>query len=163
IGIVEDVLDKGLTDPAQPQIYSLARQTPEIGVPSSFIVRTTGDSRLVLDPLKAMVHDIGPSLVLDRIATLLDRVSSSLAKPRLYAILLGTFGASSLLISGVGLFGVLSYNVAQRTREFAVRTALGAKPSDVVGLILRQAMIITFAGLAVGIWTAVAFIQYIST
>ena len=163
IGIVDDVMEKDLAFAVQPEIYSLARQAPALGAATTFIVRTSGDPRLVLDPLKNMVRDVDASIAIDRIATLADRVSTSLAKPRLYAILLATFAGSALLIAAVGLFGVLSYSVAQRTREFAIRTALGAKPIHVVRMILRQGLWITGSGLAIGMWLSYASNKYLSS
>ena len=74
-----------------------------------------------------------------------DRVSASLARPRLDAVLLGTFAAFALAIAGVGLFGVLSYTVAQRAREIGVRSALGAQVRDIVGLVLKQSLAIAAA------------------
>ena len=83
--------------------------------------------------------------------TLEDRVAGTLSRPRLYAVLLGTFAAFALAIAGVGLFGVLSYTVAQRAREIGVRTALGAQVRDIVGLVIGQSMAIAGAGLAAGL------------
>jgi ABC-type antimicrobial peptide transport system permease subunit len=90
-------------------------------------------------------------------------VSSSLARPRLYAVLLTTFGLSALIIASVGVFGVLSYTVAQRTREIAVRTALGARRSDVVRLVFRQGFVLVATGLAMGLAVSFAAAQYLST
>jgi ABC-type antimicrobial peptide transport system permease subunit len=80
-----------------------------------------------------------------------ERVMTTLARPRLYAIVLGGFAAFALAIAGVGLFGVLSYAVAQRSRELAVRSALGARRIDIVRLILRQGLGVTAAGLGIGL------------
>ena len=79
---------------------------------------------------------------------------SSLSRPRAYALVLGGFAAFALAIAAVGLFGVLSYSVAQRSREIGVRTALGAQTVDVVALVLRSGMAITVAGLAAGLAVA---------
>ena len=79
---------------------------------------------------------------------------AGLARPRLYAILLSAFGALALLISGVGLLAVLSYVVAQRSRELAVRSALGATQGHIFRLVLRQGAVVCLAGLAAGIPTA---------
>ena len=83
--------------------------------------------------------------------TMRDRVADSLSKPRLYAILLGTFAAFALVIAGVGLFGVLSYSVALRAREIGVRSALGAQVADIIALVVRQAIVIAGGGLAAGL------------
>jgi putative ABC transport system permease protein len=92
-----------------------------------------------------------------------DLVSTSLAQPRLYAVLLAGFAAFALAIAGVGLFGVLAYMVAQRSREIGVRTALGARPRDIVNLVVRQGLAIVLAGLAVGLAVAFAFVKSLST
>lgn len=76
---------------------------------------------------------------------------TSLARPRLYAVLLGGFAGLALLIAGVGLFGVLAYGVAQRRREIGVRAALGATPGALIRLVVRQGAAITIAGLSVGL------------
>jgi ABC-type antimicrobial peptide transport system permease subunit len=78
----------------------------------------------------------------------------TLARPRLYALVLAGFAGFALAIAAVGLFGVLSYSVAQRSREMAIRAALGARPSDLVRLVLREGLVITAAGAAAGLWIA---------
>jgi putative ABC transport system permease protein len=166
IGIVDDVLKRSVTTPPQPEIYSLDRQmdavtfNPDMG---SLVLRTGIDPRALIDPLKQIVAGTHPSLTVESIMTMEDRVSGSLSRPRFYAILLGLFAACSVLIAGVGLFGVLSYTVAQRTREIAVRIAIGAMPMDVITLVLRQGMFVTATGLAIGVGISLAFIEYLST
>jgi ABC-type antimicrobial peptide transport system permease subunit len=88
--------------------------------------------------------------------TMEDRLERTLARPRLYAVLLSGFAAFALLVAGIGLFGGLSYSVAQRRREIGVRTALGATPANIVALVMRQGAAITVAGLVVGLGVAAA-------
>jgi putative ABC transport system permease protein len=88
---------------------------------------------------------------------------TSLAQPRLYALLFGTFAVFALLVAATGLFGVLSYSVAQRAREIGVRTALGARPSDIAGLVVKQALMITVAGSAIGLVAAFLLVTLIGT
>jgi putative ABC transport system permease protein len=90
------------------------------------------------------------------------RVINSLARPRLYAVLLTTFAVFALVIAGVGLFGVLSYSVAQRSREIGVRTALGATTGDIVNLVLRQAAVVTLGGVGIGLWASFAAVKAVS-
>jgi ABC-type antimicrobial peptide transport system permease subunit len=85
------------------------------------------------------------------ILTMEERLMTTLARPRLYAVLLGGFAACALAIAAVGLFGALSYSVAQRSRELAVRSALGARRIDIARLIVQQALGVTITGLAAGL------------
>lgn len=95
--------------------------------------------------------------------TMEERVMASLASPRLYAAVLAWFGALAVLITGVGLFGVLSFSVAQRTREIGVRSALGAQAHDIVALVLRQALSIVAAGVTLGLAATVVGVRLLST
>ncbi len=116
-----------------------------------------------LAALRTVVREQDPAVPIDSIMTMEERVTTSLAKPRLYAVLLAGFAISALAIAAVGLFGVLSYIVAQRRREIGIRTALGAQLRDIVTLVLRQALITAFAGVAVGLWSAYALTRYVSS
>ena len=86
----------------------------------------------------------------------------SLSRPRAYALVIGVMAAFSLTIACVGLFGVLSYSVAQRTREIGVRTALGARTGDIVSLVVRSGLTIVFTGLAGGLAAAALLVQSLS-
>jgi ABC-type antimicrobial peptide transport system permease subunit len=97
------------------------------------------------------VREADPSLVAESIVTMDERLLTTLARPRLYAVLLGGFAMFAAAIAGVGLFGVLSYGVAQRSREFAVRAALGARRADLVRLVARQGLAVTAVGLGAGL------------
>jgi ABC-type antimicrobial peptide transport system permease subunit len=121
-----------------------------------FVIRTREDPAPYVATLRALVSEQDPSLALDSVMTMEDRVMTSLARPRTYAVLLGVFAVLAAAIAGVGLFGVLAYSVAQRTREIGVRTALGARPGDIAALVLRQAFVMTLGGLAAGMWVAFA-------
>jgi ABC-type antimicrobial peptide transport system permease subunit len=90
-------------------------------------------------------------------------VWTSLARPRLYAVLLGGFAAFALAVAGVGLFGVLSYSVSLRAREIGVRTSLGATPWSIIGLVVRQVSVVTAAGLIVGLGAAAMLARSLSS
>jgi len=166
VGVVDDVLKRGVSDGAQPEVYSLDRQmlptnfNPDAG---NFAIRTSGDPRTLIEPLRSIVREQDSFMTVSSLHSMEDRVSSSLARPRLYAVLLTTFALSALIIASVGVFGVLSYTVAQRTREIAVRTALGARRSDVAGLVFRQGFVLVATGLALGLAVSFAAAQYLST
>jgi putative ABC transport system permease protein len=111
--------------------------------------------------LRSIVKEEDGSLALDSVMTMEDRLSSSLSKPRFFAVLLVAFALSSLLIAAVGLFGVLSYTVSQRKWEFALRTALGATPANLVRLVLTQGLLTTLCGLVAGTCVSFALVKYL--
>jgi putative ABC transport system permease protein len=158
VGIVEDMRQGSVADPPQPELFMPYRQVGcAAAVPDPVIVVRAEDNPLpYAATLRALVREQSPALVPDAIMTMEDRVMANLAKPRLYAIVLAGFSVFALVIAGVGLFGVLSYSVAQRSREIGVRTALGAQPADVVRLVLGQFAAILVGGLVAGVWLAFA-------
>jgi putative ABC transport system permease protein len=165
VGVVDDVHHRSVTDPPSPELYNSYLQQVQ-GIPfdqPTLVIRTTARPAELVPTLRALVHQQDPSLAFDAISTMEDLVSSSLAQPRLYAVLLATFAVFALTIAGVGLFGVLAYMVAQRSREIGVRTALGARPRDIVNLVVRQGLAIVLAGLAVGLAVAFAVVKSLST
>jgi putative ABC transport system permease protein len=165
IGVIPDVMQLGLHDPVQPEIYSLVQQMPmsKMSTQQNFILKISGNSRALIDPLRDLLREQDSSLVIDSVLTMENRLSTSLARPRLYAILLSTFASSALIIAATGLFGLLSYNVTQRTREFAVRTALGATPGNVIGLVLKEGLGFALAGIVTGVAISFLFIRYLSS
>jgi len=157
VGVIDDVRQRGATDPPQPELYYCNPQREGgYGPPQAYlVVRTATDPKAFVPTLRALVREQDETLALDSVMTMEDRVWSSLAQPRLYAVLLGGFAIFALAIAGVGLFGVLSYNVAQRTREIGVRTALGATPGAIVRLVVGQGLTMTVIGLAAGLLASV--------
>jgi predicted permease len=158
VGVVGDVHQGSVADPVQPELFLPFRQ---IGCPAAvaqpiLVVRTAADPLPLVGVLRGVFHQQEPALALDSVMTMEDRVMTTLAKPRLYAVVLVGFGAFALVIAGVGLFGMLSYNVAQRAREIGVRTALGAQPLDIAALVFRQVAVIGVVGIGVGL--AMSFI-----
>jgi predicted permease len=154
VGVVDDVRYVGQTATAQPELYYTYRQMGgRLPVPIvTLLVRTAGDPAPLALAIRSAVREADPSLVAEAIVTMDERLLTTLARPRLYAILLGGFAAFALAIAAVGLFGVLSYGVAQRSREFAVRSALGARQADIVGLVVRQGLAVIGAGLIAGLF-----------
>jgi putative ABC transport system permease protein len=153
VGVVEDTVRQSVTDTSAPEIYLPATQElPSASAESAIlIVRTTTDPRALVSIVRSAVRRAAPAAPIDSIHTMDDLVSGSLAQPRLYALLLGAFAAFALAIAGVGLLGVLSYSVALRAREIAIRAALGAAPRDLVTLVVGQCVQIAGAGIVAGL------------
>ena len=166
VGIVDDMRQDQVDASPQPEIFASFKQlVPEsIGhVDPILVLRTTADPTTYVSTLRSVVREQAPALALDSVMTMEDRVMTSLAKPRLYAVVLAGFGAFALLIAGVGLFGVVSFSVAQRTREFGVRCAFGAQAHDIVALVLCQAFWIVGLGMLFGVAAALAGVRLLST
>jgi putative ABC transport system permease protein len=165
IGVVDDVRQTDVTEPAAADLFISYRQFPDWWTRGSiiFAVRTTDDPFAHIQALRTAVHEQDPTVALDSIMTMEERVASSLAKPRLYAVLLGAFAVAALTIAAVGLFGLLSYIVAQRSREMGIRTALGAQMSNILALVLRQGTAIIISGIAAGLTVAYVLTRYLSS
>ena len=119
-------------------------------------MRTAGDPANLAPALRTAVAEIDNGLVPDAVSSLEARILTGLARPRLYALLVGGFALLALLVASVGLFGVLSYSIAQRRRELAVRSALGATRGDIMRLVFRQGSLVAAAGVVAGLAIAAA-------
>ena len=166
VGIVEDVRYIGSGATTLPEMYFSYRQLP-FGLRSStatLLVRADSDTTGVASAVRHAVRETDAALVAGTVMTLEDRLlMTTLARPRLYAVLLAAFATVALVVTGVGLFGVLSFTVAQRTRELGVRAALGATRFNLVTLVLRQGLLVTAAGALAGVAGAAWLGSFIST
>jgi putative ABC transport system permease protein len=165
IGLVDDMRQADVTETPAAEVFISYRQVPN-RVPNgglALVIRTAGDPMAHVAALRTVVREQDAAIGLDSIMTMEERVATSLAKPRLYTLLLGGFAIAALTIAGVGLFGVLSYSVAQRSHEIGIRTALGAQIHDIVTLVLKHALTIALGGIAVGLWSAYALTRYLSS
>ena len=164
VGIVDDVRYLTALDATHPEMYYSYRQfSGRLAVPVvTLVVRTLGEPADLAASLRTVVREADAGLVAEAVMPMEDRMRSTLARPRLYAILFGGFAAFALVVAGVGLFGVLSYTVAQRSRELAVRTALGARQADIVRIVLRQGLTVAGAGLAAGLLGSLALTRWLA-
>jgi putative ABC transport system permease protein len=165
VGVVDNVRYLTAADSSQPEMFFSYRQMKgRLPVPViTLLLRTTVDPAAVVPGLRSTIRSADASLVAEVVVTMEERMMRGLARPRLYAILLAGFAAFALIVAAVGLVGVLSYTVAQRSRELAVRTALGARQVDIAGLVLRQGLTVTAAGTAVGILLSLAMTRWLAS
>src|SRR5262245_14029911 len=173
IGVVDDMrlgssgneasMFGGVLDSPMPEIFISHRLWPFPIDDLIVVIRTADDPSALATAARTIVREEDPTLPVDSILTMEDRVAASLAGPRSYAVFLVGFALCALAIAGVGLFGVLSYTTSQRTREIGLRSALGAGRGDVLALVGRQAVTITCAGLLVGLTAAFFLSQSLAT
>jgi len=164
IGLVDDMAQGGPGDEPQSEVFMPARQIGCVTAMNDAIVvmRTTGDPVAYGSTVRALLRAEAPALAVNSMMTMEERLGANLARPRLYAVALGGFSVFALVIAAAGLFGVLSYSVAQRTREIGIRTALGAGPRQIVRLVLSQAAAIAAGGLAAGLWLSALAAKLVS-
>jgi putative ABC transport system permease protein len=165
VGVVEDTRQSGPETEPMPQIFMDAEHMNHsvFGEGYYFVVRTTRDAPAILRVIRAIVRDIDPNVVVDDVATMNQILSNSITTPRSYAVLLGAFSAAALALASIGLYGVVSYFVKQRSREIGIRIALGAERRDVIGFVMREGLLINLAGLAVGLTGGAALTKYLRT
>jgi hypothetical protein len=163
VGVVDDLKQDGPEGPPQPELFIAYAQALNTYSSQAFVVlRTADDPAAHIDTLRTALREEDPALALDAVMTMDQRIGRSVARPRTYAVLLAGFAVFALIIAGAGLFGVLSYSVTQRARELAVRSALGASRSAVVGVALQQISVALVAGLGAGLALALAFASNLS-
>ena len=159
VGIVGDVKQYGLAEETTPQIYEALQQVPFSTLKSfvSLVVRTPGDPLGAVPAVRRALRQIDAGLPLARVATLEALLDESMGSRRLSTWLLGVFGATALLLAAIGLYGVLSHLVGQRTYEIGVRIAHGAGRVDILAVVMGRGLALTGAGIACGLVGAVAF------
>lgn len=155
-GITADVRQRGLGIPPQPEIFLNALQPGPPWNSFTLVVRTQGEPGALAGGVRELVRTIDPSVPVPQVKTLAEILAASLAVPQVYTLLLGIFAALALILAAVGLYGVISYTVTQRTPEMGVRLALGAKPAAVARLVLRQGLTLSLTGTGIGLVAALA-------
>jgi len=160
VGVVEHMRILDLTRAVRPQIWG-----PLTFIPPSFyvVVRTNGQPAALSGEVRKIVRDLDPGTAVDRVLPMAWYVSDGLAQARLSLALMGAFGAVALLLAAVGVYGVISYSVGQRTREIGIRIALGENPGSVRNSILVQGLRLIVPSLAIGAAAAWLLSQFIAT
>jgi putative ABC transport system permease protein len=161
VGIVGDVKHSGLDKQVTPSIFLSYLQTPEARM--SLVVRTASDPASRIRAVKDQVYAVDKDQPMYKIRTMDQVVAESQSSPRFTLIVLGIFAAVALALAAVGIYGVISYAVTQRTREIGIRIALGAKRGDVLRLVVGQGTAIAMAGVMAGLAAAFALTRLMSS
>jgi putative ABC transport system permease protein len=155
VGVVGNIRYNGLDDGYESAIYTPFSQTPFLW--TYLMIRTAGDPAAMAGSVKAAIREVDAALSPAAVRPMTELVADSVAQPRVNATMVGIFAALALLLAAAGVHGLLSYSVEQRRHEIGVRVALGAKPRDVVRVVLGQTLRLAVAGVGLGLLGAYAF------
>jgi predicted permease len=155
VGVVGDVRDASLTQEPAPMMYVPFAQAPFWG--GVLVVKSTSPPASLIGAIREVVHSLDKDLPITDVVTMPEALSTSVAQPKFRAWLLGAFGMVALLLAAIGVFGVLSYSVASRTREFGIRSALGASSASIRRMVLMEGLALGGIGLGLGLAAALGF------
>jgi len=162
IGVVGDVLHEGLDGAAKAEMYLPVEQSSNIESDPTIVVRTEIATRAAAGELRGAVSAIDPAIAVDRIETMQQLVSGSVAQPHFRTMILAAFSLLALVMASIGIYGVMNYLVIQRTREFGIRLSLGATQTDVLRLVLGRAATLIGAGTCLGLVVSVLLVRLIT-
>jgi putative ABC transport system permease protein len=154
VGVIPDIKDLKLNRQTVAAVY-----VPFDRQPTQFLdlaLRTTADPKFLVNAVRAELRALDPNQPLGKVTTMEDVLHKAVAKPRWYAVLVGSFAVLALLLAAVGIYGAAAYAVAQRTHEICIRMAIGAEPRDVLRMVLRRGMTPCLAGVVIGMPLAAA-------
>jgi putative ABC transport system permease protein len=163
VGVVADEKMGGLgsTDDDSPGIYVTVDQSPQTY--QALVVRGANESILLQKSIRNAIRGVNSDQIVDDMKTLEQIKYESVAPDRFRTLLMSIFAGVALVIAAIGLYGVISYSVLQRTREIGIRTALGATPANVLGLVVRSGVMLTLFGLVLGVAGAIGLTQFLAS
>jgi putative ABC transport system permease protein len=151
VGVVADVKNSGIDQPAGTELFMPAVQANFPNLRSAYLaVRTRTSTDSVADPVRREVHTLDPALPISKVRDMESVIDSVRSRPRLLTLLLTVFAAVALVLASIGIYGVISYSVAQRTNEFGIRIAMGAGSLEVMRIVMKQGVVLGLVGLAIG-------------
>ena len=153
VGIAADVREFGPAVPAPPTLYLAYAQWPISYL--TLVAKSRGDAASLIEPMRTVLRDLDSDVPMYAVRSMDQLVSNAIAQPRLYLVLIASFAGTAMLLSAIGLYGVLAYAVGQRTREIGIRLALGAKRGEVLRMVMTQAGRLAIIGVVIGLGAAV--------
>jgi predicted permease len=163
VGVVGDARHTDLRQPGEPRIYEALLQQEDIPSSITMFIRTADRPEDVVAAVRHAIQSLDPRLPNLRVAPVKDAAHALLAQLRIGATLLTILGGIALILSAVGLYGVIAYAVSQRTHEIGIRLALGARRGDIIGLVLKRVLILAGVGLLLGLPAALAMARVLSS
>jgi putative ABC transport system permease protein len=164
VGVVNDIRRGGKTEPIKPQAYLPAAQVELYPVRlADLAVRTAGEPRQLVNAIQSQVWALDKDQPITGVRTMEEIIDASVSQRRFQTLLLVVFAAVAVGLAMIGIFGVLSYSVSQRTPELGLRIALGAEPRNIFGLVLKQAGTLIGAGVVIGLAGAYSLTRYVES
>jgi len=162
VGVSTDIKQEELGLPTKPEVYVPYQQVPWFGM--ALVIRAaSGDPMSLKKELQQAIWEVDKELPVSGAETVEHHVADLVAEPRLYTLLLGVFAGVALILASVGIYGVMSFSVTERTHEIGIRMALGAKHRDVVAFLVRQGLLLALIGVAIGLAVAFALTRVMSS
>lgn len=166
IGVVKDVKQKGLIKDTEPQFYipylqALGGKQPPLDM--TIVVKSTADSQTLVGPFRSQVASLNKDLPIFRVRTMSDVLSESIADFRFRSVVLSLFALLAISLAGTGVYGVIAYSVSTRNQEIGIRMSLGATPSTIIRMILKEGAILAVSGAVIGVAASFATNRFIAS
>jgi predicted permease len=163
VGVARDMRYSNLRDDPPPQFFLPFAQQKEVGGSLTYMIKTRVDPQSIVPLLRKAVQQQDPDLPLINVHTQQQQIAAMTQQERIFVAMTSSFGMLALAIAAVGIYGIMAYSVASRTNEIGIRLALGALPRQVLAMVLREAVWLSLAGIAVGLGAALTLARLIKS